>query len=584
MRQLKKILILCDAHDCIRYEKADVVLLKQLYVIVFLLQRHFSKDEYLLHINNRALTGFEIFWKQGCQFYSFLDNYTIQKPWSDINIHEYDVVISHPEYQHELQSLLLYRSGTAYTSAVYSLLELQYECEMIYSSVAKLFTKGSMFEIDRSAENELVLAEFKQQFDQSGNYFNDSIQQAFISNMDKLSAKCNCRIEIHKIKKVLILDDYRRAFFIGDSVCWMRKIKQLADIFPLDCEIRVNVANRRPYKHIAEVLQPSFSPNISITYSDWSEIELREFPVVLCNTDILLKCLWHISEYSKVMADDILIYSFSLIREKSSRNQLTMDFYSNVYHSGFEVNLEQVEAKRAKNVYREIRLLDEEDMWANQWLEKNRVSESDKLVAILRGASFAEKVMNDIEILKFIKVISETGENVKILLVIEKREAGTPWIEEITSLAEYNKLVIVQELTLREVMSLLGNKQVVAIIGPCTGLMHLAEGVYTYLLNHRIIDDARRPMLLTYTGKQGPERNYHPKNWWKGSNVVNCCIYIKAKNESEGKKLISLEDCPADVGTFNEVSVCAREISGDLLMNFIVDRFPRFVKRLRNIV
>jgi len=569
-------------HDCIRYEQADVVMLKQLYVIVFLLQEHFSKDEYMLHINNRALTGFDIFWERGCRFYGFLHNYTIQKPWSDIDINEYDVVICHPEYQHELQSLLLHNPGTESIPNIYSLIELHYECIKIYASVTKLLGKGGLFEIDRSAENELILAAFKQEFDQDCNYFTYSIQESFILSADDLSKKCNRQIEIHRIKRVLILDDHRRAFFIGDSVYWMRKMKQLADIFPGDCDIRINIGNIKYYEHIAEVLQPSFSPNISITCSPWSEIEMKEYGVVLCDADILLKCLWHISGYSKVIADNILINSFSLKREKPISSQMTMDFYSNVYQSGFKADLELVKAKRAGNVYREIRLLDKENRWAEQWLVKKGVSGSDKLVVLLSGASFADKVMNDIEILKLIKAIVETGEDVKIVLVTEKREAGTPWIEEITRSGKYEKVVMAQELTLREVMSLLGNKQVIGIIGPCTGLMHLAEGVYVFLLNHRIIDDTRRPMLLTYSGKQGPERCYHPKNWWGETDIVNCCICVRMKGEGDGIKLIMLDDCPPDVETFSNVSVRAREITSDLLMNLIVDKFPHFINRLRS--
>jgi hypothetical protein len=88
--------------------------------------------------------------------------------------------------------------------------------------------------------------------------------------------------------------------------------------------------------------------------------------------------------------------------------------------------------------------------------------------------------------------------------------------------------------------------------------MHLADGVYTYLLNHKRISE--RPLLLTYAGKQAPERNYHPNNWWRGANVVKCCISIQ---DSERKRLIFLDECLADFETFNKVSVSAREISCD---------------------
>ena len=104
-----------------------------------------------------------MFWQKESRFYDFLRGYTIQKPWNEINTQEYDVIIVHPDYQQEFR--------VENPSAVYSLFELQYTCEMIYSNAGKLFAKGGLFEMKRSAGNDMSLAAFKQDFDRAVNHF-----------------------------------------------------------------------------------------------------------------------------------------------------------------------------------------------------------------------------------------------------------------------------------------------------------------------------------------------------------------------------------------------------------------------------
>ena len=166
----------------------------------------------------------------------------------------------------------------------------------------------------------------------------------------------------------------------------------------------------------------------------------------------------------------------------------------------------------------------------------------------------------------------------KVVLVTEKKMTDYNWLRGITTSPEFSSVVVADALELREVMNLFANRRVVAVIGPCTGLMHLADGVYTWLLNHQMITEAECPLLLTYGGKQAPERNYHPYNWWKNANVVDCCIAVSMKDESDEKRLILLNECPPDFETFNSISVSAREISCEMIFKFLCEKFPAFIK------
>lgn len=372
----------------------------------------------------------------------------------------------------------------------------------------------------------------------------------------------------------------KRPFFIGDSAFWLGKIKKLIDIFPEGCSVRINVTNKIAFDNISQVFQKSLSETIVFTNCGWGEIDPEKYDLVLCNNDVLLKFYWHINQYVKTILDKILLYSFTAMDERPIAEQSTMDFYSNIFRSNYKYKLEQADVKRKENIFKEIPLLNEEHNWAGDWLLNNGVLESEKLIVLLHGASSTDKVIYDAELLKLIKLMSEISDRIKILLINEKIIADNIWLNGVISSKEYNNVIVAEALELRKVMSLIGNKQVGAVIGPCTGLMHLADGIYSYMLNHKIISESECPLLLTYAGKQAPERNYHPNNWWKNASLVNCCVCISRKEERQDKILISLDDCPPDFETFNNVSIGAREISCDMLLNFIYDKFPNFIKRL----
>ncbi|WP_316742136.1 hypothetical protein [Pedobacter antarcticus] len=576
MKTIKRILILCDAQDCIRHEGNNQLLLKQLYVTVFLLKKYFSDDDFTLHINNRGYVGFEDFWEETHDFYSFMTPHIRDNSWKDIEMFTYDLIIVHPDYQNELrQHLQLFEEFD--DRAVYAFSELQYRCEMLYKRAEELFSKNGIFEFNQNKHGVTDLITFKQNFDDAICRLNIELQETKIPQFEQMLNRRQGPIKLEHIKSVLILDDYKRPFFIGDSVHWLSKIRKLLGVLPNHDDVDLNINHQAAFDCTANLFQKSVSDRIHFTNISWVDLNLEKYDIILCNNDILLKFCWFVREYHGSLYEGLLFYSFSVMDERPSLNRLTIDFYNHILQ---HTHSEQIHGSVAAPVCNELLLLKEEELWANKWLIERGVQDSEDLIILIHGASAPDKVIYDVELLKFIEKLSILSENIKILLVTEKEISHYVWLNEVISSREYPNVIVADALGLREVMSLFVDKKIAAVIGPCTGLMHLADGVYSYLINHKIIEEFECPLLITYAGKQTPERYYHPNRWWKDSELVTCIVNMRMIDGSDDKQLVLLEDCPGDLQAFNQKSINARDICGNMLIQFITEKFPKFNERV----
>ncbi|MBB5635057.1 hypothetical protein HDF26_002216 [Pedobacter cryoconitis] len=583
MKSITKILVLCDAHDCLRHEGLNLLLLKQLYTTVFLLKKHFAKSSYTLHVNSRGIIGFENFWPDTHHLSYFLNDYTIQEDWNTIDMSAYDLIITHPDYQKDLQQHFLQRYDLAVNEQrIYSFSELQYDCTMLYKIAATLFGKEGLLPFERSVENQNQLNVFKKEFDDGIHQVTIDQQEARIPQMDQLIEKINCRFQPERAKRILILDDFKRPFFIGDSVYWLAKIKKLMTILPADSEYCLNISNRAAFDPIYKIFQKSLPHNIYITNKDWKDLSFKEYDLILCNNDILLKFYHFIVVASaghpnaianENLSGQLVFYSFSAMDERPVSTKATMDFYTNAcYHPGYS---DQVKTKLGEEIMNTLSLLPEEHLWAKDWLVSNGIKESDRLIVLLHDASSKDKVIYDLTLFQFIRKLSGLSKNIRILLVTSKKVSDNIWLNELIRRRECANVILADTLSLREVMCLYTDQRVDAVIGPCTGLMHLAEGVYTHLLNQQLI--VKPPLLLTYAGKQVPERRYHPNQWWKGSYLVRCLVHMRHAQGGNDNQLLLMAECPPDFEEFNRESIPAREINSELLFNFITEKFPEFI-------
>jgi len=564
---MKNILILCDAHDCIRHEGNHALLLKQLYVAAFI----FKGQNFNLQINSRGIIGFESFWRKGSRFVHFLSKHITHLNWTDINVSNYDLIIIHPDYQQTVQAWL--GEATNVYEKVFSFLELQFNCEMYFKSASTIFSKNGLCAFDRSEENELALSLFKKEFDESISRMNMNRQDAILSSISSSLVAQNKIQDFENIKRVLILDDFKRPFFIGDAAHWLSKVKKLINVFNDFTCSDLNIANAVAFGPVSKIFKNSLKKNLTITNLQWGNIDFSKYDLILCNNDVFSKFYWFLGTQRDFDYLNTKVQSFSVMDDRPVSEYPTFDFYINILKNNYP---EQIIAKVKKSICNELSLLDEEIVWAKQWLEDRGLKPKQKLVFLIHGASAPDKVMLDAELLKLLKRLCGLDEDVKVILVTEKPISTYQWLIAAIQDFEDRNLILADALGLREVMSLMASENTSIIIGPCTGLMHLADGIYTNLINSQAIKLFECPLLLVYAGKQSPERNYHPNHWWQNSRLVSCLVNMKSTDGNVQKTLVPLGDCPVDFHHFHAESLFASDIDSDMLFSFMLTKKHRY--------
>jgi len=128
---------------------------------------------------------------------------------------------------------------------------------------------------------------------------------------------------------------------------------------------------------------------------------------------------------------------------------------------------------------------------------------------------------------------------------------------------------------LRESMCLLGAAPVKAVIGPCTGLLHLANGIYTHSLQAGRIGEQDLPLLLTYVGYQ--YAGYSPWNWWAKTRVACLVHRLDAQGEPG---LRPLAECPREASRFEQGALPASQITARLLIDSLQKHYlPKLLPR-----
>ncbi|WP_293928014.1 hypothetical protein [Sphingobacterium sp. UBA6320] len=573
MIQKKNILILCDSHDLIRHENYNYLLLKQLYTYVYLLKIQDTLDELNIHINNRSKFTFGIFFKEGSYMDIYLDKYLKAEKWDQIDFSKYHLIVCLPEYQKLLLPIHLDLQLLNSSIEFYSFRELQFPEEKIFESASSIFKDGSCFAISKDINLDQKLTSFKGKFDQSLKKLSISKLERNIGYQMNLFVKNKSFAKLENLKKIIILDDFQRPFFIGDSVYWFAKLRKLCFHFADHTEITINIINKISYKNVNEIFLRSLPLNVHITNKDWNTINFSQYDLILCNNDIQSKFHWYLDELPCNHQQNIPSFTFSVKDERKVSTSPTLDFYSILNKLGYTKQLLQADHLYDQQKFIGLPIHDDESFWAEAWFKENGISKDNKIIIIFHGASAKNKTLEDIELVKLLVLLNVGDSNIKILLLTYKIDEQHEELRtSICNNPNFNHVIIGDSLKIRDLMSLLIQPNIELILGPCTGHMHLADGIYTHLLevNEKTKNDI--PIILTYAGKQDPERNYHPYNWWKHSKIVDCCVGMI--NTESLSYLTNHHNCPKDLHAFNESSIFAKDIKAQTLLNFIRHNYP----------
>lgn len=362
------------------------------------------------------------------------------------------------------------------------------------------------------------------------------------------------------ITNIVLLDDQRRRFYIGDTYFWLLNIrKNLLSIFP-NANIHIVCRNQLRFQIISKMLNGSWDHNITFEHKQWKQVDYSSYDLVLCDSDTLHDFLPFVKQHMSLFTKkQMYCYINTYIK---SIEKFTAFNFKNLYDH-HETKRNKVKHLLHLRKQSGLAITAEEHNWATEWLAgKGFDYQDNKLIVFVFNSSQQSKSLRE-DVMMHLTGHFASIKSYKVLLFDENREGLGHKCAEKLGEALYRNIIIFEGRGLRQAMALMAHPKVDLIIGPCTGLLHLANGVYNYLLNTGQRLRNHIPSLVVYMGDvKEYSTEYHPKDWWRNT-LVKCFIFSKVGSFGRFK---SLEDFQANGLDF---LVDSMELSEASLENFI---------------
>jgi len=368
--------------------------------------------------------------------------------------------------------------------------------------------------------------------------------------------------EAKSIENVIILDDHLRQFYIGDTHMWLSSIRQIQ--FKTDSTVTIACGNFFFYKKAIQIFTSNPFPEISIVPLNWDTLDLHPYDTIICHQNSILPLLHFYEQYSDALIEK-KIYRFA---PNTEFNNLKIDHPWDINHffknnMGIEKKIKSIKQLK-KQTHKEIFLSDEEINTAEAWLTENGYCEDNNLFIVFEESSYSEKTLDFSKTLSLIKLILAEPKNQIALFDYQNTGKKSSLHPHLTS-SEYNRIISVNELNIRKEMAIMASSAISSIIGPCTGMMHLANGIYLELLNNKRRSKQEIPSLIVYCGTGIDAKNYHPRYWWQGAIVT--CI---AATKKDGLILLKeLHEIPLDIEEFHNHYLPVSGIEPEHIMSLL---------------
>ncbi|MBC9929268.1 hypothetical protein [Chitinophaga qingshengii] len=359
--------------------------------------------------------------------------------------------------------------------------------------------------------------------------------------------------------KVLLLYDFP-LHFIGDTICRFCYLKALCGFFEESVEIEVNCPNGMVHQLIRNnpyVSAVSQTPLMEIDYMQYHMIIITSIETELAFLNML----------SIRYADTVLegspfpqVFSVTAYFDKLAKLDT---IFSSLPGLGDYIQ------DNADAVQKELFLTAGEIEWGGNWLRGQGVKEDDNLIVMFDDSSRKIKQLN-MEVYFDLLQYYIDNTNAKILIYDEKGIGKDTFYEAWLGSEQMARLVFARQLGLRNDISLLADKAVKLIFGPCTGMMHCAAAVYGVLVNNGFPRE-NVPLIITYTGKdiEDPTTKW---DWWGGKQLSYCILV--GDNDNGQREIFLLEQYRHDYLSCKNFTVAL--ITGFLRANFTQQLQPLF--------
>ncbi|MDE3250563.1 MAG: hypothetical protein KGO82_18010, partial [Bacteroidota bacterium] len=378
------------------------------------------------------------------------------------------------------------------------------------------------------------------------------------------------------LSRVLVLDDHYRKFYLGDACFWfLYNTRRTIHSVSGDTACRINCANSKVFPLLTEMFRGSFGNNTVFNNTDWEEIDFSEYDLVLCHPDSILKLLAFMDRSPEKLFANTSVYYYNHMTEPRQVSDRHRWNYSMLIREKPDDAAARQRERLLQTKHKAIVITTEERRWADAWMLEQGVQENEKVVVIVDSASSPDKLLSEEVLSQMVRWwLSMPG--YKLLFFDEKRTGKKARLCNSFGVDLFSKMVVAEGFGIRKDMLLMAGNQVAAVIGPCTGLLHLANGIYSYLKSAEPRETFRMPLLLVYTGRLKFLGNgYHPNEWWLAT-AVKCAIICK---DTSGKKCIKkITQVPRDKDSYAKIALPVSEISFELLRGFIEQHLPDAVQ------
>jgi hypothetical protein len=353
------------------------------------------------------------------------------------------------------------------------------------------------------------------------------------------------------VKNILVLYE-EKIFNIGDCCVRFDKLKYFRAFFN-NAAISMNF--KKENAKFADGLLKNNPHLASVSMLDWDEIAFNDYDIVIAvmyNEENILKFIH--DKYGAAIRDGrfpLAIYSMSqLILQPSDSGKYI-----------FPLNRPLIEMARTPDPG-ELYVSEEEQQWANSWLQSKGMKEGEDLLILLDSTLRKDKLLNPLVYFEFVGELLKR-ENTRVLVFDEagvgKEEFYRAWLGD-----QYmGKLIVSRQLTLRQDICLLASTYTRMVFGPCTGLLHCASAIYNNYVS-KGMPVAQVPLLAVYTGQyKGLELNAF--TWWGRAPLVSC---LMLKQRPGGKQLELLHQLPQNEKMLNNSLPCS-EYTSAMLTGFV---------------
>jgi hypothetical protein len=365
-------------------------------------------------------------------------------------------------------------------------------------------------------------------------------------------------MNIRDAKRVLILYDEEKAF-IGDSFILINKLYSCASFFN-HATIDINARNKNHALIYGALL--GNNPYIrQFTDLPWQEIDLFSYDLILCinRDEERLSQLLESSRNTLPAADvqPTAIYSLSAAMLNSLLGPIDPVFPAlpeiSEYATAFA-------AGRPSQLY----ISEEEREWGNQWLRENGVQPHEHVYIILDSTSSRGKLLNmDTYFGVLTHLLDKEG--VRVLIFDEQQIGKEAFYTEWLGDKRASRLIFAKKLGLRNDLRILSSFYVKVILGPCTGMMHCASGIYNHFVSIGM-PVGSAPLMITYTGEytNDPAGAYR---WWGNSPLVKCLIIRKSGGGAV--ETVVLNDLPREERTAITGALLCEEYMPEQIIRYL---------------